>query len=464
MDWDTKNIVVTYGKNTSKINISNKNIVGILDLSSYKKLKELDCSNNSITQIINLNPDIVSINCSNNLVTKLYIPNKVIKVSFESNPLEELYYPLEKAPPSYPDTLKKITFGSNYTDDVDNLPKSLTHLILGAKFNHSLTNLPNGLIYLEISSKYSYTIFDQSIDNLPPHLTHLILPTSFKHPIDNLPSSLLYLKFEQKSFIKSEFNHPINNLPHSLTLLILPNEYNHPIEYLPNSLEHLEFGEEYNHPLHNLPPNLTYLKFGYNFSQPIEYLPPNLIYLVFGYNYNQLIDINIIPESLTHIELILKYIPKDDYRYYTPDISSIPQYITHLYLGYKYNGKISNLPKSLKNLCLDIGNEKKIDDIEFLSNLTHLKILDMNYDEKIEKFPHSLTHLELPQFYNYELDNLPPNLTNLTFNDLGIYDKPLTNLPNSLTHLILPYDYHIEKNLLPPNIKFLKMGKTEEYF
>ena len=50
----TQKILNNYDFNARKIDISNKNIKGILDLSKFKKIKILDCSNNKITQIINI--------------------------------------------------------------------------------------------------------------------------------------------------------------------------------------------------------------------------------------------------------------------------------------------------------------------------------------------------------------------------------------------------------------------------
>lgn len=46
MEPYTIQILSQYKSNVKFMNISNKNIVGLLDLSNYKKIKYLNCSNN----------------------------------------------------------------------------------------------------------------------------------------------------------------------------------------------------------------------------------------------------------------------------------------------------------------------------------------------------------------------------------------------------------------------------------
>ena len=54
-----------------ELDISNKNIYGILDLSYYPNLKILKCYNNQITEIINFPKNIIKIDCSNNNIHNL---------------------------------------------------------------------------------------------------------------------------------------------------------------------------------------------------------------------------------------------------------------------------------------------------------------------------------------------------------------------------------------------------------
>ena len=60
-----------YKNNIKILNISNKNIKGILDLNKFKYLKELNCSTNEITEIINIPNSLKYLNCSNNKISSL---------------------------------------------------------------------------------------------------------------------------------------------------------------------------------------------------------------------------------------------------------------------------------------------------------------------------------------------------------------------------------------------------------
>ncbi len=54
MNNDSIKLLEEYDKKLLILNISNKNINGILDLKKFVKLKELDCSNNKIIEIFKL--------------------------------------------------------------------------------------------------------------------------------------------------------------------------------------------------------------------------------------------------------------------------------------------------------------------------------------------------------------------------------------------------------------------------
>lgn len=44
--------------NTTILNISNQNITGVLNLEKFSQLRELYCSNNKITKIINISTSL----------------------------------------------------------------------------------------------------------------------------------------------------------------------------------------------------------------------------------------------------------------------------------------------------------------------------------------------------------------------------------------------------------------------
>lgn len=136
-----------------------------------------------------------------------------------------------------------------------------------------------------------------------------------------------------------------------------------------------------------------------------------------GYHFNQNVNLHSLPKSLSHKEMYLvNHINID----YTPNINNISPMINYLMIGNKYTGLFRDLPKQLEQLKLVHVTNKSIDEISFLSlpNLINLAIYSSKIiDKPIEKFPNNLTHLKLPQFYNFKLDNLPPKLTHLTFDE-----------------------------------------------
>lgn len=60
-----------------------------MDLSNYDKLVNLNCSNNLITQLVDLPHTLTHLDCSNNLIIILdKIPVNMIKFNWDSNPIK----------------------------------------------------------------------------------------------------------------------------------------------------------------------------------------------------------------------------------------------------------------------------------------------------------------------------------------------------------------------------------------
>lgn len=227
----TNELLKIYDKDIRILNISNKNIEGILDLNEFKSLEELDCSNNKITEIINFptidycnvkNISFKYLNCSNNLINKLNnLPLSMTGLNCKKNPLKELYYPFNIKPNKYPSNLIYLKFGNGFNQQINNLPNSLINLTLGLNFNQTLDNLPNSITHIIFSSssgKYSnYSSFNQLLNNLPNSLTNLVLPDSYNIEINDLPNSLKYITFG------GFYDKSINNLPDNIETIIFDN-------------------------------------------------------------------------------------------------------------------------------------------------------------------------------------------------------------------------------------------------
>lgn len=95
----------------SHMYISNLNIDCILDLEDCNELKELDCSNNNISEIINIPQSLIKLNCSNNKIKSLVkLPSYLKELKCQKNNLEKLHYPINVKPNKYPSKLKEIIF------------------------------------------------------------------------------------------------------------------------------------------------------------------------------------------------------------------------------------------------------------------------------------------------------------------------------------------------------------------
>lgn len=74
----TNNLLKKYKNDIKILNISNKNIEGILDLEQFNNSKELNCSTNKITEIINIPNSLKYLNCCNNKIdSSLNLPDSI---------------------------------------------------------------------------------------------------------------------------------------------------------------------------------------------------------------------------------------------------------------------------------------------------------------------------------------------------------------------------------------------------
>jgi hypothetical protein len=310
MDNKTIKLLSKYDLHKKIINISEKNIQGILDLEKFKQLEELDCSSNEITELINIPNTLKYLNCSSNKIKSLLdLPNDLTGLNCKYNPLTKLYYPFETKPKKYPTNLTYLEFGYKFNDNVNNLPKKLIGIVFGNDFIQTIDNLPNTIKIIEFKAyqecQYPITLFDKHIDSLPNSLEKLILSSMFNHPVNNLPNSLVYLSFGYN------FNQNLDNLPINLKYLEFRSVYtsryqesskfNHPLMNLPKKLETINFSylSEFNQPLDNLPDSIRELTLGFGFNQQVNYLPNNIIKIeitddkqkmLFDYKYHSLLS------------------------------------------------------------------------------------------------------------------------------------------------------------------------------
>ncbi len=170
MEESTIQLLNSYDISIKSLDITNKNITGLLDLKRFNKLKKLICSHNKITEIINIPKTLKYFDCSYNIIEELIeISGDLEYFNCKKNPLIKLYYPFNIKPKSYPETLKYLSFGDNFNHTINNLPNSITNLTFGR-----------------------YSKFNQYIDNLPTTITNIIFNNT------NIPHSEIINCFNQK--------------------------------------------------------------------------------------------------------------------------------------------------------------------------------------------------------------------------------------------------------------------------
>ncbi len=159
MNVQTINILNKFEPNITKLDICNKDIKGLLDLSRFTKLKELCCTLNSIDEIINLPPTLITLDCMRNIIKFL---------------------------DNLPKNLKELNCSANLISSLDNLPDKIEWLDCGYNFKiKSLDFLPASILKLNCS----YCDI-QYINCLPIKLSHLNCTNNNNITIDNLPEKL----------------------------------------------------------------------------------------------------------------------------------------------------------------------------------------------------------------------------------------------------------------------------------
>jgi hypothetical protein len=117
----------------------------------------------------------------------------------------------------------------------------------------------------------------------------------------------------------------------------------------------------------------------------------------------------------------------------------------------RFNQKVDNLPENLTHLTFGTEFNQKVDNLP--QNLIHLTFR-MYFNQKVDKLSKNLTHLILNDLFLKKINNLPKNLTHLTFR-CWINEK-LCNLPKNLTYIKIKGDFN-NIIILPKSLKKLSL-------
>jgi hypothetical protein len=137
------------------IDISSKDIKSLPDLTRFKNLKELNCSDNELTFLPTLPQNLTSLNCCNNKLTSLpTLPQNLIVLYCRNNKLTSL--------PTLPQNLIALYCRSNRLTYLPNLPQNLIILFCYDNKLPYLPNLPQNLEVLYCNNNPIYEIVNIS--------------------------------------------------------------------------------------------------------------------------------------------------------------------------------------------------------------------------------------------------------------------------------------------------------------
>jgi hypothetical protein len=194
-------------------------------------------------------------------------------------------------------SIDEISFTNKFNGKVD-LFSNIKTIFFGSDFNQNVDNLPDTVKEINFGAR-----FDQKVDNLPSSVTSLSFGSCFNQSVDHLPQSLENLSFG------SYFNNEVNNLPPSLKSLSFNHSFNKDVNNLPAGITSICFYGNFNRPVNNLPPSLITLKFGWGFNQDVDQLPSFVKKIFFGLDFKKSIDK--LPSSVTDVYMVCVGNPKN---------------------------------------------------------------------------------------------------------------------------------------------------------
>lgn len=151
---------------------------------------------------------------------------------------------------------------------ITNIPTNIIKIVFEKRFNLNIQSYLHSNIYVI----YFGSEFNQEVNNLPAKLEQLFFGINFNQKVNNLPLGL------KKIFFGYEFNQSVDMLPESLELISFAGCFNQDISNLPFGIKHIRIlGYIFNHSIDSLPDSVEIIELNYKYHIKINKLPKNLL-------------------------------------------------------------------------------------------------------------------------------------------------------------------------------------------
>lgn len=121
-----------------------------------------------------------------------------------------------------------------------------------------------------------------------------------------------------------------------------------------------------------------------------------------------------------------------------------------------FNDSIDNLPPNVTHLSFADKFNKPVDNLKYLKHLTHITF-GYKFNQPVDNLPESLIDVTFGAKFNKPVDKLPKNLKHLTFDRGGAFTRTVDKLPD-LTHLTFGFNFNRSVDKLPKTLIYLKFG------
>lgn len=402
--------------NLNSLDCSDNNLTFLPELPP--NLQYLSCQGNQISEIPNLNQLLIYLNCASNQITNISnLPITLTELNCTSNDLVSL--------PVLPPNLEILECIVNQITSLPALPNSLSILNCGGNELISLPDLPSGL----------YTLFcpNNQITNLPDLPLGLNTISCSNNQLINLPvlpNSLTQLHCQSNHLTSL----PV--LPNSLTRIDCQSNFLTSLPTLPSSLTTLWCNNNLIDSLPNLPSTLEILDCRFNLLTSLPNLPNTLNKLYCSSN--ELNSLPILPYTLSQL-----YCSSNQLN----SLPILPNFLQRLDCS---NNTLSSLPDLPTNLSLLICNNNFLTGLPVLPNALWDLWCNSNSINNLPILPLTLYTLHCDSNLITSLPILPDNLESLTcsFNQItcfphfpisildahfNISNNPFTCLPNYIS-------------------------------